>query len=152
MTAPTAAITPRLGERLVARGVLSLEDRDAALHFQQAHQVRLVELLIAEGLASELQVWAELAAIWGTPHLKRVSRLGGPEGKVLDAGEDLVCGLDPDVWPGGIIVQFDVHTNRVLQGTGTAMCSTSELLVSELSEPPLHLVDPESREPDHWNQ
>jgi glycosyltransferase XagB len=62
----TSTMSP-LGERLVVRGVLSPEQRDAALDYQQAHNIRLGELLISEGLASEAHVWTELAVMWGSP-------------------------------------------------------------------------------------
>ena len=65
MRAP--APTRLLGERLVARRALSPDALEAALLLQATHQVRLGELLVAEGLASEAEVWEELAAGWGTP-------------------------------------------------------------------------------------
>ncbi|EQD50713.1 protein containing General secretory system II, protein E, partial [mine drainage metagenome] len=63
----TTAPPVPLGERLVARQVLSAEALDTALRQQRSHQVRLGELLVAEGLVPEEEVWRDLAERWDVP-------------------------------------------------------------------------------------
>lgn len=57
----------RLGDRLVAKGVILPEDLDRARARALEHGTRVRDVLVAEGLANESAVWSELAAMWGVP-------------------------------------------------------------------------------------
>jgi type IV pilus assembly protein PilB len=78
------AAPPRLGNILVERGVLSLDQlRTALAHQSQSGKNRLLgEIVVDLGFASEDQVTECLAAGYGVPYAKLEARLHDP--KVLD--------------------------------------------------------------------
>ncbi len=60
----------------------------------------------------------------------------------LDAGEDLVGGLDPAERAWILVVGLQVQADRVLELARAAVNTTRQLLACQFGEPPLHLVDP----------
>ncbi len=73
---------------------------------------------------------------------KLVSCLRSSQSEASDAGQDVVCRLDPHEGLGIGTVGGQVQPNGVLQRTGAAMTAPAKLLVGEDGEPALHLVDP----------
>jgi len=65
-----------------------------------------------------------------------------PLGKARDAGEDLVSGLGPHEGRRLRMVRGNEFSNRGLQLRHAAMHTATALFVGELSEPPLHEVQP----------
>ncbi len=57
----------RLGEYLVARGLLRPEDLEWALQIQQRTRERLGQILISRGLIRRLDLYRALAELWGCP-------------------------------------------------------------------------------------
>lgn len=66
-TPEVARTRPRLGEALIARGLLSQADLERALHYQERTGDRLGRILIALGLVRRQQLYQVLAELWGYP-------------------------------------------------------------------------------------
>ncbi|MCI0361402.1 MAG: Flp pilus assembly complex ATPase component TadA [Planctomycetaceae bacterium] len=82
-TITSTSIPPRLGNILVERGFISVEQLHAALGEQRKSNSKLLgEILIEQGFATEDQVIECLAAVYGVPYSKLEPRLADP--KALD--------------------------------------------------------------------
>ena len=84
MTSPSiTSVTPRLGNILVERGHISVEQLHAALAEQRKATGKLLgEILTERGFATEDQVIECLAMVYGVPYAKLEPRLADP--KALD--------------------------------------------------------------------
>jgi type IV pilus assembly protein PilB len=76
----TTAATPRLGNILVERGYISLEQLQAALEKQKQGKGRLLgEILVEESFCTDDQVVECLAAVYGVPYAKLEPRIADPK-------------------------------------------------------------------------
>ena len=74
------AATPRLGNILVERGYISLEQLQAALDKQKQGKGRLLgEILVEENFCTDDQVVECLAAVYGVPYAKLEPRIADPK-------------------------------------------------------------------------
>ncbi len=69
----------RLGEYLVARGLLRPEDLEWALQIQQRTRERLGQILISRGLIRRLDLYRALAELWGCPFVDLLQEPPDPE-------------------------------------------------------------------------
>lgn len=69
----------RIGEYLVARGLLRPEDLEWALEIQQRTQERLGQILVSRGLIRRLDLYHALAELWGCPFVDLLKEPPDPE-------------------------------------------------------------------------
>ena len=76
---PSASPPMRLGEALVARGLLRPEDLEWALQIQQRTRERLGQILISRGLVRRYDLYRVLADLWGYPFVDLLQDPPDPE-------------------------------------------------------------------------
>ncbi|GBD09864.1 Beta-monoglucosyldiacylglycerol synthase [Candidatus Thermoflexus japonica] len=69
----------RLGEALVARGLLRPEDLDWALRIQAQTRERLGQILLSRGLVRRYDLYQTLADLWGVPFVDLLQEPPDPE-------------------------------------------------------------------------
>jgi len=79
----------RLGELLVAKGVITEADLQRTLKIQSHTGERLGQILIARGFITRQQLYWALAELWGFPYIDLTQRLPDPEA---------VRGFDPHIF------------------------------------------------------
>ncbi len=83
---PSDETEPRLGELLVAEGIISEETLQYALDVQQRTGARLGQILLARGFITHKQLFCALAKLWGLPFVDLTQRSPEP---------DAIRGFDP---------------------------------------------------------
>ncbi len=101
---PADETITRLGELLVAEGIISEETLHYALEIQQRTGARLGQILMARGFITHQQLFRALAKLWGLPFVDLTQRSPDP---------DAIQGFDPHVFIEHHFIPLSIHQGVV---------------------------------------